>query len=122
MEIYYYDIKMELNGSGNSEDLRIYLSDDDFSAEGSLGHHQGDVQMLAGADSNYGVTASEYGFVQAGLEWIDNNLTASRDNPSTIRGASTDDTENRSCPRAYTATMISGIRMLSCRELIRTFL
>lgn len=93
MEIYYYDIKMEMNTASNSEDIRIYLSDDDFADEGSLGHHQGDVQMLAGANSSFGVSTGEYGFVQAGEEWIDDKLTDSRDNPTTVQGASTPDPE-----------------------------
>jgi len=45
-EVYYFDLKMELNNVDETRWVRIYMSDDDFPAEGSLGHHQGDVILL----------------------------------------------------------------------------
>jgi len=54
VEVYYFDLKMELNHSGEMQWVRIYMSDDDFTAEGSLGHHQGDVVMLQNGETELG--------------------------------------------------------------------
>ena len=82
-EFYYYDIKMELNSPSNYEDLRVYLSDDDFDNEGNLGHHQGDIQLMR--------DDSTFEWVQSGERWDSENTVAQR--PDTIFGASTPDPE-----------------------------
>jgi hypothetical protein len=98
-EFYYYDLTMPVDTNDNAQ-VRIFLSDDDFPAEGNLGHHQGDVQLLATADSPFGVQAGEFGFVLPGYRWINNNLASVRasdiDNDGNldhIEGASTPDPE-----------------------------
>ena len=83
VEFYYYDITMELNTVGNYANLRIYLSDDDFTQEGNLGHHQGDIQLMKSDQS--------YSWVQAGEAWQEANLDMVR--PTTIGGASSADPE-----------------------------
>ncbi|MBI3535924.1 MAG: hypothetical protein HY072_10625 [Deltaproteobacteria bacterium] len=40
-EIYYFQLKLKIYGQ--EKEIRIYMSDDDFSSEGSKGHHQGDI-------------------------------------------------------------------------------
>jgi hypothetical protein len=71
VEFYYYDINMPVHGA--DRDIRIYLSDDDFPQEGSLGHHQGDVLMKALGDGIYK-------FVYGG-QWDDASLQTVR-NPA----------------------------------------
>lgn len=62
-ELYYYEITMPLNSNPTlTQSIRVYLSDDDFPAEGSLGHHQGDITFI---DQN-GV---ELGWVGVGIPW-----------------------------------------------------
>lgn len=61
-ELYYYELTMPLNSATNLETLRIYLSDDDFPAEGNGGHHQGDIVLL---NSN----GLQLGWVQPGSRW-----------------------------------------------------
>jgi hypothetical protein len=62
-EIYYYEIKMPINSSPTiTQSIRVYLSDDDFAAEGSLGHHQGDITFIDN-------TGSEIGWVVPGMPW-----------------------------------------------------
>lgn len=52
-EIYY--IQMTFPVAGTTRNVRIYVSDDDFAAEGSLGHHQGDITFVsdAGVESGW---------------------------------------------------------------------
>jgi len=80
-EFYYYDITMPLYSANQL--LRVYLSDDDFPAEGSLGNHQGDIKLLDGSDV--------FGFVHAGVAWQDGLLDYVR--PAVMGGASTADAE-----------------------------
>lgn len=80
-EIYYYEITMPINDPSSNTTIRIYLSDDDFPAEGSLGHHQGDITLVNGS----GV---ELGWVGVAVPWTTGNLQT---NPSSInRPGSTD--------------------------------
>ena len=51
--------------------IRVYLSDDDFPAEGSLGHHQGDITMVDEA-------GHELGFVVGGLPWTADSVAPAR--------------------------------------------
>lgn len=44
-EIYY--IQMTFPVGGTTRNVRTYMSDDDFTAEGSLGHHQGDITFIS---------------------------------------------------------------------------
>lgn len=68
-EFYYYDIKMLIEGV--DREIRIYLSDDNFASEGSLGHHQGDVMMKS-------LLSGSYAFVSPGLRWMDTLLETTR--------------------------------------------
>ena len=43
-ELYYFQLTFPV--SGTTRNVRIYMSDDDFAAEGSLGHHQGDITFI----------------------------------------------------------------------------
>lgn len=61
-EIYYHELTMPLYDPSNPQTIRVYVSDDDFPAEGNLGHHQGDITLL----DNSG---TEIGFVPAGDLW-----------------------------------------------------
>ncbi len=75
-QIYYYELTLPINSLGNVRTIRVYLSDDDFPAEGSLGHHQGDITLVN--DGN------EVGFAPAGDTWTDPQLQATR---GSIEGA-----------------------------------
>lgn len=98
-EFYYYDLTMKLYSS--DKQIRIYLSDDNFPSEGNLGHHQGDVLLLADAPSQSGVKAGEYGFVLPGQQWISQLLVPKRSGDFNgdgnanefIKGASSADSE-----------------------------
>lgn len=70
-EVYYYELEMEMNVPTVSQRLRVYLSDDDFESEGSLGHHQGDITLL----DEDGV---ELGFVPPGEAWTTANVLSDR--------------------------------------------
>lgn len=62
-ELYYYEIKMPINSNPTiTQSIRVYLSDDDFPAEGSRGHHQGDITFV---DNN----GDEIGWVTPGDPW-----------------------------------------------------
>lgn len=63
-EIYYYEIKMPINSNPTiTQSIRVYLSDDDFPAEGNLGHHQGDITFI-------GDNGTELGWVVPGSPWV----------------------------------------------------
>ena len=80
-EIYYYEIMMPINNPQGVQRIRVYLSDDDFPAEGSLGHHQGDITLIAD-DGN------ELGWVGVGTSWLTSTLQT--DKSSVDRPGSTD--------------------------------
>jgi len=80
-EFYYYDLTMDIYGE--EEELRIFVSDDDFLSEGNVGNHQGDVKLLDSSDN--------FGFVRAGAMWIDGLLDYVR--PAEIGGAAGADPE-----------------------------
>ncbi len=82
-ELYYYELVMPLNATGNSQCVRIYLSDDDFPQEGNGGHHQGDI-TLVDDDGN------ELGFAPSGDAWTAAAALADR---GTIMGAGGMDSE-----------------------------
>lgn len=82
-EVYYYELTMPLYDAAQPVTLRVYVSDDDFPAEGSLGHHQGDITLLDD-DGN------ELGFVDGANLWVPNALTPDR---GTINGAGGTDAE-----------------------------
>lgn len=44
VELYYFEMTFPIGGTDRN--VRIYMSDDDFAAEGSLGHHQGDITLI----------------------------------------------------------------------------
>ncbi len=80
-EIYYFQMTFPV--AGVIRNVRIYMSDDDFPAEGSLGHHQGDITLV----NDSGTT--ELGWV--GPSWSDAGLTTTRGAPQ--NGAGEKDTE-----------------------------
>ena len=82
-ELYYYEIEMPINNPSATQAIRVYLSDDDFSQEGSLGHHQGDITFI---DFN----GDEIGWVSEGAAWAADSLQADR---GTITGAGGEDPE-----------------------------
>ena len=82
-EIYYHELTMPLYDAGDPQVIRVYVSDDDFPAEGDLGHHQGDVTMLDASNN-------ELGFVVGGDLWQLASLQAAR---GTINGAGGTDSE-----------------------------
>ena len=43
-EIYYFELTLTLYGQ--SQVIRIYMSDDDFTSEGAKGHHPGDITFI----------------------------------------------------------------------------
>ncbi len=57
VEFYYYELRMLINDPATEENIRIYLSDDDFAAEGNGGHHQGDITLIAADGHEYGWAA-----------------------------------------------------------------
>lgn len=83
-EIYYYQITMLINIPNKNEIIRIYLSDDDFSQEGNLGHHQGDITLI-------GDDGIEKGWAKGGEAWLPS--TASPNRSADHNGASGTDSE-----------------------------
>jgi len=81
-EIYYYELTMPLYDASEPQTLRVYLSDDNFEAEGELGHHQGDITLI--------IDDEEAGWVGAGVPWDTNNLLSTRDG---IEGGGGEDPE-----------------------------
>jgi len=71
-ELYYYEIVMPVDLPSVTQTLRVYLSDDNFVSEGSLGHHQGDITFVDAA------TGNELGWAAPGLAWRSANLLAAR--------------------------------------------
>ncbi len=69
---YYYELTMTMNDPATVENVRIYLSDDDFAAEGQGGHHQGDITLVG----NDGVEA---GWAAGCATWDAAGALASRD-------------------------------------------
>jgi hypothetical protein len=67
-ELYYYELVMPMNNPPADQGLRLFLSDDDFPAEGSLGHHQGDITLIDAA-------GQELGFVVEGAPWTVDSLS-----------------------------------------------
>ena len=67
VEIYY--IQMTFSVAGVETPVRIYMSDDDFEAEGNLGHHQGDITLI-------GEDGTELGWVDE--TWLAANLAQTR--------------------------------------------
>ena len=51
-ELYYYEMTFPV--AGVTRNVRIYMSDDDFEAEGNLGHHQGDITYINDAGTELG--------------------------------------------------------------------
>lgn len=67
VELYYYQMTFPV--AETERNVRIYMSDDDFAAEGSLGHHQGDITFVD--DTNV-----ELGWVNS--DWLIDNLETVR--------------------------------------------
>lgn len=67
MEIYYVQLTFPV--AGVSRNVRIYMSDDDFAAEGSRGHHQGDITFV-------GSDGTELGWIDS--TWTTAGLTSTR--------------------------------------------
>jgi len=82
-EIYYYELEMSINDPSVTQAIRVYLSDDDFAGEGNMGHHQGDITLIA-------ANGTELGWVDGGAEWEPAALVAPR---GSINGAGGTDAE-----------------------------
>lgn len=67
LKLYYFQMTFPV--AGVAQNVRTYMSDDDFPAEGNLGHHQGDITFI---DAN-GV---ELGWVDD--TWLMSNLDTTR--------------------------------------------
>lgn len=80
-EIYYFQLTFSV--AGVTRNVRIYMSDDDFSAEGSLGHHQGDVTLVND-------DGTELGWVD--YTWALENLATSRSDNQTGAGGTDSET------------------------------
>lgn len=51
-ELYYFQLTFPVGGT--TRHVRIYMSDDDFTAEGSRGHHQGDITFIDDSGTELG--------------------------------------------------------------------
>ena len=71
VEFYYYELTMHVNDPATEEQIRVYLSDDDFPAEGGLGHHQGDITII-------GSDGLEAGWAQGCTAWNAANVQGDR--------------------------------------------
>jgi hypothetical protein len=80
LELYFFELQMPINNADEVVGIRIYLSDDDFPAEGNLGHHQGDITFVDR------ISGQELGFVKPGEIWKATNLSPTR----TMESASVD--------------------------------
>jgi len=84
-ELYYFQMTFPV--AGVTQNVRIYMSDDDFAAEaadriGLGGHHQGDVTLI-------GDDGVEDGWID--YTWLSANLVQTR--PAVMGGAATSDAE-----------------------------
>lgn len=84
-EIYYFQITMNMNIPAAEQTIRVYMSDDNFPAEGELGHHQGDITLI-----NADVT-TEAGWARGGEPWTVNHVDTTR--TAAQNGAAGTDTE-----------------------------
>jgi hypothetical protein len=82
-EIYYYELEMSINDPPVTQAIRVYLSDDDFAGEGHLGHHQGDITLIA-------ANGTELGWVDGGAKWEPAALVSPR---GSVNGAGGTDSE-----------------------------
>lgn len=74
--LYYFQLTFPV--SGTTRNVRIYMSDDDFAAEGNLGHHQGDITFIddegneeGWVDSTWTETTTTRGEEQNGAGGVD---------------------------------------------------
>lgn len=74
--LYYFQLTFPV--SGTTRNVRIYMSDDDFAAEGNLGHHQGDITFIddegneeGWVDSTWTETTTTRGEEQNGAGEVD---------------------------------------------------
>lgn len=75
-ELYYFQLTFPVGGT--TRNVRIYMSDDAFAAEGTLGHHQGDITFiddsgteLGWVDSTWSTTATTRSSAQNGAGGTD---------------------------------------------------
>ena len=71
-QFYYYELRMSMNDPASVENVRIYLSDDDFAAEGNGGHHQGDITLI-------GDDGTEHGWAAGCAAWNAAGAVSTRD-------------------------------------------
>jgi hypothetical protein len=67
VEMYYFEMTFAV--AGIDQNVRIYMSDDDFEAEGNLGHHQGDITFISDDGTEAGWADST---------WLEANLSNAR--------------------------------------------
>lgn len=75
VEMYYFQLTFPV--AGVEQNVRIYMSDDDFDAEGNGGHHQGDITFIDDNDTPTDFADdTELGWVDA--TWLEENMATER--------------------------------------------
>ncbi|MBI4411375.1 MAG: hypothetical protein HY541_02695 [Deltaproteobacteria bacterium] len=89
VELYYFQLTFSV--AGVEQNVRVYMSDDDFEDEGSLGHHQGDITFINdnGTPADYSDDTEE-GWVDD--TWLAENLTDTRGEAQNGAGGVDDET------------------------------
>ena len=75
VELYYFQLTFSV--ANVEQNVRVYMSDDDFAAEGSSGHHQGDITFVDDNDTPTDFSDDvDLGWVDD--TWLAENLTDTR--------------------------------------------
>lgn len=85
VELQLYYLQMTFPVAGETRNVRIYMSDDDFASEGSLGHHQGDITFV-------GDDGTELGWVDD--TWVEEALSETRTEGQNGAGGTDAETEH----------------------------
>lgn len=89
VELYYFQLTFSV--AGVEQNVRVYTSDDDFEAEGNLGHHQGDITFIDDNDTPEDYSDdTELGWVDH--TWLTENLADTRGDDQNGAGGTDDET------------------------------
>ncbi|MBI2340468.1 MAG: hypothetical protein HYU99_08930 [Deltaproteobacteria bacterium] len=89
VELYYFQLTFQV--AGVEQNVRVYMSDDDFEAEGSLGHHQGDITFIDDNDTSDDLSDdTELGWIDS--TWLSENLSDTRGDGQNGAGGVDDET------------------------------
>lgn len=89
LELYYFQLTFSV--AGEEQNVRIYTSDDDFEAEGNLGHHQGDITFIDDNETPSDFSDDvEQGWIDS--TWLTENLTDTRGEEQNGAGGVDDET------------------------------